>query len=162
MRTHYKNLKVGENATQEEIKSAYKSLVQKWHPDKNEDKKLASRNFRIIKRSYDILSNEDKRAKHDAWIKKKREKEVYDIALVITARNLIKDDEEENPLGFWGSMLKEFGAKGIVISIFCLCLLLAAIGYNIKKAFEGHPIAIGVIVLIAAHLAFFLSAMMED
>src|SRR5690625_1954757 len=72
MRTHYTNLKIKETASAEEIRAAYRSLAQKWHPDKNDNKKLAERNFKIIKKSYETLSCPIKRAKHDEWIRNKR------------------------------------------------------------------------------------------
>jgi curved DNA-binding protein CbpA len=68
VRTHYDNLKVARNAPPEVIRAAYKTLSQKYHPDKNPDNADAARITAIINASYDILSDPDKRRKHDIWI----------------------------------------------------------------------------------------------
>jgi DnaJ-class molecular chaperone len=66
--THYDNLKVTRNAPPEVIRAAYKSLSQKFHPDRNPDKPEATRTFQIIKSAYDVLSDPAKRREHDEWI----------------------------------------------------------------------------------------------
>jgi DnaJ-class molecular chaperone len=65
--THYDNLKVTRNAPPEVIRAAYKSLSQKFHPDRNPDKE-ATRTFQIIKSAYEVLSDPKKRREHDEWI----------------------------------------------------------------------------------------------
>jgi DnaJ-class molecular chaperone len=65
--THYDNLKVTRNAPPEVIRAAYKSLSQKFHPDRNPDKE-ATRTFQIIKSAYEVLSDPGKRREHDEWI----------------------------------------------------------------------------------------------
>ncbi|WEW95628.1 DnaJ domain-containing protein [Pseudomonas nitroreducens] len=73
MRTHYDNLHVSEKASPEVIKAAYKALAQKWHPDRNPDKlELANRNFKIILRAYEVLSNPDAKSAYDEKIKAER------------------------------------------------------------------------------------------
>ncbi len=74
MRTHYDNLQVSRNASPEVIKGAYKYLSQKWHPDKNPEKReVAERNLKIINEAYEVLSDPVRRAEHDEWIAKKEE-----------------------------------------------------------------------------------------
>ncbi|NJD07021.1 MAG: J domain-containing protein [Methylococcaceae bacterium] len=68
VRTHYDNLKVARNAPPEVIRAAYKSLSQKYHPDKNPGNADAARIAAIINTAYEILSDPDKRRKHDLWI----------------------------------------------------------------------------------------------
>ena len=69
-RTHYDNLQVAENASPEVIKGAYKYLCQKWHPDRHpKDKDRADRNLKIINAAYEVLSNPEKRRRHDEWIR---------------------------------------------------------------------------------------------
>ncbi len=72
VRTHYDNLQVAPNASQEVIRAAYKTLSQKWHPDKHahHQREQAEKNFRIIHEAYEVLSDPVKRARHDAWIAK--------------------------------------------------------------------------------------------
>lgn len=69
--THYDNLKVARNAPLEVIRAAYKTLSQKYHPDRNSDNPDASRIMAIINASYDVLSDPAKREEHDAWIAEK-------------------------------------------------------------------------------------------
>lgn len=64
MKNYYKTLGLTRNCTQAEIKSAYKELAKKWHPDKN---KLVNAHdmFIEIHEAYEILSNPIKRASYD-------------------------------------------------------------------------------------------------
>ncbi|MCE8163903.1 MAG: DnaJ domain-containing protein [Candidatus Moeniiplasma glomeromycotorum] len=65
---YYKILEVSENATQEEIKKAYRKLAMKWHPDKNLDnKEEAEKKFKEIGKAYGVLSNEELRKRYDKW-----------------------------------------------------------------------------------------------
>lgn len=66
--THYDNLKVARNAPLEVIRAAYKTLSQKYHPDRNPDNPDAARIMAIINASFDVLSDPDKRKQHDIWI----------------------------------------------------------------------------------------------
>ena len=66
--THYDNLKVARNAPPEVIRAAYKTLSQKFHPDRNPDKPNATRNFQLINQAYEVLSNSTRRRAHDDWI----------------------------------------------------------------------------------------------
>ncbi|QBQ56235.1 J domain-containing protein [Nitrosococcus wardiae] len=76
LRTHYDNLQVTENASDEVIKGAYKYLSQKWHPDKNpECREKAEKILRIINAAYEVLSDPEKRRAHDEWIHEQRKKQ---------------------------------------------------------------------------------------
>jgi DnaJ-class molecular chaperone len=66
--THYDNLKVARNAPPEVIRAAYKTLSQKFHPDRNPDKPNATRTFQLISLAYEVLSDPVKRRAHDDWI----------------------------------------------------------------------------------------------
>ncbi|MCR1768885.1 DnaJ-like protein MG200 [Burkholderia glumae] len=68
--SHYDNLKVSRDAPPEVIRAAYKSLAQKYHPDRNRDPR-AARIFTIINAAYDVLSDPSRRADHDEWLAKK-------------------------------------------------------------------------------------------
>ncbi|MEQ1486527.1 DnaJ domain-containing protein [Methyloglobulus sp.] len=69
LRTHYDNLKVARNAPDSVIKAAYKALCQQYHPDKFQgSKEEGERIIKIVKASYVVLLDPDKRAKHDRWI----------------------------------------------------------------------------------------------
>ena len=66
--THYDNLKVARNAPPEVIRAAYKTLSQKYHPDRNPDSAEAIRIIQIINAAYEVLSDPVKRQEHDDWI----------------------------------------------------------------------------------------------
>lgn len=66
--THYDNLKVARDAPPEVIRAAYKTLSQKYHPDRNGNSPEAIRVIQIINSAYAILSNPEKRREHDEWI----------------------------------------------------------------------------------------------
>jgi DnaJ-class molecular chaperone len=73
--THYDNLKVARNAPPEIIRAAYKTLSQKFHPDRNPDKPNATRTFQLISVAYEVLSDPVKRKAHDEWIAAEEAKE---------------------------------------------------------------------------------------
>ena len=63
---YYKILGVKRDATEKEIKKAYRKLALQWHPDKHkEDKEIAEEKFKEIAEAYEVLSNEESRAKYD-------------------------------------------------------------------------------------------------
>jgi curved DNA-binding protein CbpA len=73
--THYDNLKVARNAPPEVIRAAYKTLSQKYHPDRNPDSKDAIRIIQIINLAYEVLSDPAKRQEHDEWIERSEDEE---------------------------------------------------------------------------------------
>lgn len=68
--THYDNLKVARNAPPEVIRAAYKTLSQKYHPDRHPGSPEAIRIIQIINSAYEVLSDPVKRQEHDDWIAK--------------------------------------------------------------------------------------------
>ena len=64
-KNYYIILEVKSTATFEEIKSAYRILAKKYHPDKNIGNKAAEEYFKEIHQAYAILSNPEKRKKYD-------------------------------------------------------------------------------------------------
>lgn len=61
----YGILGVSKTATNNEIKSAYRKLARKYHPDLNKDNPSAAEKFKEISCAYDILGDKDKRQKYD-------------------------------------------------------------------------------------------------
>lgn len=66
---YYKVLGIQKNATEKDIKKAYRKLAMKWHPDKHsqdeDSKKKANKMFREINEANDVLSNPEKRRRYD-------------------------------------------------------------------------------------------------
>lgn len=61
MKDYYYFLGVKENASEEDIKKAYRKLSLKYHPDKNENDDFFSERFREVQEAYEILSDTEKR-----------------------------------------------------------------------------------------------------
>ena len=64
---YYAILGVPRNATQEEIKRAYRRLALKYHPDRNPGNKTAEEKFKEISEAYEVLSDPEKRAIYDTY-----------------------------------------------------------------------------------------------
>ncbi|MDR3031172.1 MAG: molecular chaperone DnaJ [Holosporales bacterium] len=64
---YYSVLGVKNNASQEEIKKAYRKLAVKYHPDKNQGDKSAEEKFKEINEAYDTLKDDQKRAAYDRY-----------------------------------------------------------------------------------------------
>ncbi len=64
---YYKILGVGRNASQDEIKKAYRKLAVKYHPDKTEGDKKAENKFKEISEAYEVLKDPAKRKKYDRF-----------------------------------------------------------------------------------------------
>ncbi len=66
-RDYYEVLGVQKTATDAELKSAYRKLAKKYHPDINKDDKNAEAKFKEINEAYEVLSDETKRSKYDQF-----------------------------------------------------------------------------------------------
>mmetsp|Transcript_19713 Transcript_19713/g.19816 ORF Transcript_19713/g.19816 Transcript_19713/m.19816 type:complete len:505 (-) Transcript_19713:32-1546(-) len=65
---YYKILGVSRRATEKEIKKAYREQALQWHPDKHtgeEEKEKAEKQFQLVAEAYEVLSDDEKRAKYD-------------------------------------------------------------------------------------------------
>ncbi len=62
---YYKILGVGKNASDAEIKKAYRKLARQYHPDRNPGDKKAEERFKEISQANDVLSDPDKRKEYD-------------------------------------------------------------------------------------------------
>lgn len=67
MRDYYEILGVEKSASQGEIKTAYRKVAMKFHPDKNPGDKSAETKFKNAAEAYSILSDSDKRARYDQF-----------------------------------------------------------------------------------------------
>src|SRR6187200_189065 len=64
---YYKVLGINKNATTDEIKSAYRKLARKHHPDLNPNDKEAHKKFQQINEANEVLSDPEKRKKYDQY-----------------------------------------------------------------------------------------------
>lgn len=64
---YYGLLGVGRQASQDDIRKAYRRLAMKYHPDRNKGDKQSEQKFKEIKEAYDALSDEQKRAAYDRF-----------------------------------------------------------------------------------------------
>ena len=66
-RDYYEVLGVGKTATADEIKSAYRKLAMKYHPDRNPGDKAAEEKFKEAAEAYDVLHDDAKRQRYDQF-----------------------------------------------------------------------------------------------
>ena len=66
-RDYYEVLGVQKNASEDEIKKAYRSLAKKYHPDMNPGDAAAEVKFKEVNEAYAVLSDSEKRAKYDSY-----------------------------------------------------------------------------------------------
>ena len=66
-RDYYEVLGIGKNATDAEIKSAYRKLAKKYHPDLNHGNKEAEEKFKEVNEANDVLSDPQKRQRYDQF-----------------------------------------------------------------------------------------------
>src|SRR5262245_16015366 len=66
-RDYYEVLGVARNASDDEIKKAYKKAAMKHHPDRNPGNKQAEESFKEASEAYEVLSNAQKRGAYDQF-----------------------------------------------------------------------------------------------
>ena len=62
----YKTLGVSKDASEDEIKKAYRKLARQYHPDRNPGDKAAEEKFKEVSAAHDVLSDPEKRKEYDA------------------------------------------------------------------------------------------------
>ena len=66
-RDYYEVLGLEKGASVDEIKKAYRKMAMKYHPDRNPDDPAAEEKFKEVGEAYEVLSDEDKRARYDQF-----------------------------------------------------------------------------------------------
>src|SRR6185312_2026645 len=77
---YYKTLGIPKNASQEDIKKAYRKLARKYHPDVNPNDTEAHKKFQQINEANEVLSDPEKRKKYDAYGENWQHAEAYENA----------------------------------------------------------------------------------
>ncbi|XP_019861918.1 PREDICTED: dnaJ homolog subfamily C member 21-like [Amphimedon queenslandica] len=99
-RCHYEVLGVERNASEEQLKKAYRKLALKYHPDKNPDNVDESNKiFHLVQNAYEVLSDPQERA----WYDRHREEILYGVG------SEFKDDVVDIMSYFSGTVYKGFG-----------------------------------------------------
>src|SRR3954468_6929645 len=66
-RDYYEVLGVNRDASEEDMKKAYRRLAMKWHPDRNPDNPRAEEHFKEAKEAYEVLTDPQKRPAYDQF-----------------------------------------------------------------------------------------------
>ena len=66
-RDYYEVLGVGKDASEDDIKKAYRKLARQYHPDRNPGDKQAEGRFKEVQEAYDVLSDKKKRTQYDRF-----------------------------------------------------------------------------------------------
>jgi curved DNA-binding protein len=77
---YYKILGISKNATESDIKKAYRKLARKYHPDLNPNNKEAEKKFKEINEANEVLSNAENRKKYDTYGEHWQNAEAYEQA----------------------------------------------------------------------------------
>ena len=104
---YYKVLGLDKNATQEDIKKAYRKLARKHHPDLNPNDKEAHKKFQQINEANEVLSDPEKRKKYDQYGKDWQHAEQFEQAKQSQQRSQHFGGE-----GFSGHFDLEIAASG--------------------------------------------------
>ena len=82
---YYQILGVSKNATDDEIKKAYRKLARKLHPDLNPNDKEAHKKFQEVNEANEVLSDPEKRKKYDQYGKDWQHAEQFEHGQKISA-----------------------------------------------------------------------------
>lgn len=112
---YYEILEVSPNASQEVLKAAYKSLMQRYHPDKNPGNVEAAEHSVIVVQAYEILSDSSKRATYDIELKRQLES-------LNNIRNRTRNVQNAVPLD--NAESKSYGGFWLLITLIALAIWL--------------------------------------
>ena len=108
---YYKVLGVDKNATQDIIKSAYRKLARKMHPDLNPNDKEANKKFQEINEANEVLSDPEKRKKYDKYGKDWQHAEQFEKTGQQQRQSSNRQEEYSSSGGFGGDDFSDFFAS---------------------------------------------------
>ena len=133
---YYKILGVAKNASDEEIKKAYRKLARKLHPDLNPDDKDAVKKFQQLNEAHEVLSDPDKRKKYDKYGAEWKNAEHYEQA----QRQQQQQQQYSNQSG-WSGAGEHFTYSGDDTDCFCSFPELATLSPSGRATGFGIPVA---------------------
>jgi len=113
---YYNILGINRNATDKEIKQAYRKLARKYHPDVNPGSKEAEEKFKEINEAYEVLSDPEKRKKYDQYGDQWQYAEQFEQARQQTPQWQYSSVDDLFGFGegedIFDELLREFGSRG--------------------------------------------------
>ena len=134
--THYDTLEVSSKASQETIKAAYRSLMQRYHPDRNPGNAEAAALAMKINDAYRILSDPDARASYDAFLQAGRDQQS-----IASARSAARPDSKAvtpQVVEVRSKVFVHFGATIAAVTLLCILFVIVSISRNEEKAQEAR------------------------
>lgn len=98
VKDYYQVLEIPHNATEKEIKTAYRKLVMQYHPDKNTGNPFAIQHFREVQEAYEILSNPVKRSEYHQLRWQHSVKDRLNQSFTVTPELLLKEAQKLHAL----------------------------------------------------------------
>lgn len=95
-RTHYDNLHITQDATQETIRQAYRRLSKQYHPDINPSPN-AHQIMQLINQAYSVLSDPQQRAEHDRWIEQQKQRHQYQTMITLSSKQQTQSNITPTP-----------------------------------------------------------------
>src|SRR5258708_5760828 len=109
---YYKILGVNKTATQDEIRTAYRKLARKHHPDLNPNDKEANKKFQQVNEANEVLSDVEKRKKYDQYGKDWQHAEAFEKAQQSGGRRGKRGANAGGTDGGFGGGFEGFGGSG--------------------------------------------------
>lgn len=122
--SYYDVLQVSRTAPQSEIRSAYRRLAQRYHPDRSPDNAHAPKVMAHLNKAYEVLSDPVQRIEHDRWL---RHREAPRQATVSVSRSPVRER-----IARWPWVL-------LFATITCGVLSMATVLYKTLPQSPGHP-----------------------
>ncbi|MBS7564462.1 J domain-containing protein [Mucilaginibacter sp. Bleaf8] len=109
---YYKILEVDKNATEKDIKNAYRKLARKYHPDLNPNDPEANRKFQEINEANEVLTDPEKRKKYDQYGENWQHADAYEQARQQQQQSRTYSGYSGSEPGSGGFNFESFGNEG--------------------------------------------------